>query len=560
MESAIYEQVEGRRWAGGWAKLPTRDEWRQTGRMIGDRSRGMRGVVAARLPAGDGWMMAGCAGLGFGASIAMMALLPDWWAAGGISLGLVALFGVGWRASLNDDEKPAPSVEPAVPVSWDEPERAPGPPLDDAESLSRSAEESPVETVDSSSEPALRAPPREDLEPPSTSEPRAAGDDLEPSSDPAGDSTFDESATRSAPAPEAQRDETEPSLEVALRAALEHGGSLYAPVEKRIMKARSDRVSSRVVIELETWDRERRPLEVAGRWELEWPEAPGAKALAEETKPWLESGTFNLTARVELSVAGYRFEVVGEPDYKSPVFDGLIEFERIPEGSFQRGEYEVRLSAFVMGRTQVTQAQYAMVMGTNPSEFRGSNRPVKSVRWRDAVDFCVRLAELAGRQPAYRASGDDVHPIWEADGPRLPTEAEWEYACRAGSTTAYSFGDSEEMLGDYAWYADNSGSETHDVAGLRANEWKLHDMHGNVWEWVWDRYATEYPPGPQVNPRGPTRPDKYTGRVLRGGAFWSSAGWVRSASRFWGRVPNLNRGFGFRCAGGPRRQHWSIVN
>ena len=154
-----------------------------------------------------------------------------------------------------------------------------------------------------------------------------------------------------------------------------------------------------------------------------------------------------------------------------------MEFKLIPAGTFIMGErdkaHEVTLTkSFKMGNHEVTQAQYEQVMGVNFSKFKGADHPV-SVRWKDAVEFCNRLSNL----PSEKAAGNVY---------RLPTEAEWEYACRAGSTTKYSFGDSASDLGFYAWYAANSGGRTHPVGGKKPNAWGLYDMHGNVWEWSLD--------------------------------------------------------------------------
>ena len=167
-----------------------------------------------------------------------------------------------------------------------------------------------------------------------------------------------------------------------------------------------------------------------------------------------------------------------------------------------------------MGVHEVTQAQYEQVMGVNPSEYKGANNPVEMVSWEDAVEFCRRLSEL----PAEKAAGNVY---------RLPTEAEWEYACRAGTTTKFSFGDDESDFGEYGWYRENSGRTTHPVGSKLPNAWGLYDMHGNVWEWCQDWYG-DYPSGSVTDPSGAT---SSSFRVLRGGGWDYSADGCRSAFR-----------------------------
>ena len=159
-------------------------------------------------------------------------------------------------------------------------------------------------------------------------------------------------------------------------------------------------------------------------------------------------------------------------------------------------------------------------MGDNPSHFKGNNNPVEEVSWHDAVEFCAKLSAL----PAERAAGRIY---------RLPTEAEWEYACRAGTTTAYSFGNDEKDLGKYAWFCDNSfvtfpDRSTHAVGGKLPNGWGLYDMHGNVWEWCSD-----------VVRRGP---------VIRGGSWNLYAAYCRSASRSSFNPAYRDYSHGFRVA------------
>ena len=176
---------------------------------------------------------------------------------------------------------------------------------------------------------------------------------------------------------------------------------------------------------------------------------------------------------------------------------------------------------FWMSKHETTQEEYLAVIGNNPSAFTGDlKRPVEQVSWNDATNYCVKLTvreRAAGRLPVGYAY-------------RLPTEAEWEYCCRAGTTTRFSYGDDADytQLGNYAWYSDNSNRQSHGVGQKRPNAWGLYDMHGNVYEWCLDWYDP-YHGGIVTDPRG-----KNTGtiRVLRGGG-WNSLGWsCRAAFRY----------------------------
>jgi len=210
-----------------------------------------------------------------------------------------------------------------------------------------------------------------------------------------------------------------------------------------------------------------------------------------------------------------------------------MELVLIRPGKFTTGagEYgrEVTISKpFYMGVTEVTQAQYQAIMGPNPSEFKGATNPVEMVSWNDAAEFCKKLSEKT-RQPV-----------------RLPTEAEWEYACRAGTRTAYSFGDDASALGEYAWHGGNSEGKPHPVGQKKPNAWGLYDMHGNVWEWCADWYGG-YPKGPATDPSGPASGGA---RVLRGGSWYrGGSGAFRCACRggYGGPAHRGDRG-GFRCA------------
>jgi len=232
-----------------------------------------------------------------------------------------------------------------------------------------------------------------------------------------------------------------------------------------------------------------------------------------------------------------------------------MKLKLIPAGEFMMGPsesdddvredenppHEVRITKpFYLGVYAVTQAEYEEVMGKNPSPFSKeghfadrvsgedtSHYPVHHVPWHDAVEFCKRLSTKEGK--TYR----------------LPTEAEWEYACRAGTTTPYSFGDNPASLKEYAWYTGNSDETTHPVGQKKPNAWGLHDMYGNVAEWCADWYAGDYYGKSAVD--DPMGPDSGTSRVLRGGAFGYSARDVRSAYRI-DSQPVLRCYVGFRVA------------
>jgi formylglycine-generating enzyme required for sulfatase activity len=197
-------------------------------------------------------------------------------------------------------------------------------------------------------------------------------------------------------------------------------------------------------------------------------------------------------------------------------------FALVPAGEFRMGStdgndgekpvHTVRISQpFYLGIHAVTQGQWEAVMDNNPSRFTGDpNRPVERVSWEDAQAFIGHLNTREG------------HTRY-----RLPTEAEWEYAACAGSTTLYYFGDDSSRLGEYAWYGENAGGQTHPVGTLQPNAWGLYDMHGNVWEWVQDWYST-YTTEAVTDPQGPA---SGSSRVLRGGS-WSDGAWhCRSAYR-----------------------------
>jgi formylglycine-generating enzyme required for sulfatase activity len=190
----------------------------------------------------------------------------------------------------------------------------------------------------------------------------------------------------------------------------------------------------------------------------------------------------------------------------------------------ERPQHRVRITKpFYLGKYEVTQEQWEEVMGSNPSRFKGPKNPVEQVSWEDCQVFLKKLSE--------RSRHPHPGPLPEGEGDfQLPTEAQWEYACRAGSVTRYCFGDDESLLGEYAWYDGNSGSKTHPDGEKKPNAWGLYDMHGNVWEWCADWYDSGYYANPRVD--DPTGPTSGSNRVLRGGSWFSPARLCRSALRY----------------------------
>lgn len=208
----------------------------------------------------------------------------------------------------------------------------------------------------------------------------------------------------------------------------------------------------------------------------------------------------------------------------------------IPAGKFIMGEkdesdappHEVVISAFLMDVNLVTQEHFQKVMGTNPSRWKGDRNPVEQLRWGEAVRFCNKRSEAEGLMPCYDLQTQKCN--FDANGYRLPTEAEWEYACRAGTTTAYFFGDTPAKLGEFAWFKKNSGGRPRPVGQKQPNPLDLYDMTGNVWQWCNDFYAVDYyKNSPRENPRGP---DAGQNMVLRGGAWKSSDDNCRSGFRY----------------------------
>jgi formylglycine-generating enzyme required for sulfatase activity len=208
----------------------------------------------------------------------------------------------------------------------------------------------------------------------------------------------------------------------------------------------------------------------------------------------------------------------------------------------EKPQHQVKVNSFAIGKYPVTQAQYEAVMGTNPSHFKNNSwlknnlqNPVENVSWNDAQAFCQKLSQITGK--TYR----------------LPTEAEWEYACRAGTTTRYYFGDDASQLGDYAWYKGNSQNTTHPVGQKKPNAWGLYDMIGNVWEWCEDNWHDNYIGAPKDGSAWLTNDNDYP--ILRGGCWYNGPDGCRSAYRDFSlyRRDGLSNSYGFRVVCGAGR-------
>jgi len=258
-----------------------------------------------------------------------------------------------------------------------------------------------------------------------------------------------------------------------------------------------------------------------------------------------------------MSLPGCRPEEQTAPTPDVVVTKSGIEMVAIPGGSFEMGSkgaapdetpvHKVSISPFWMDRYEVVQEEFRKYELPDPSHFKGARQPLDQINWTDAALYCNDRSRAEGLKPCYDEK------TWEcdfaADGYRLPTEAEWEYACRAGSSTRYSFGNSPASLKDFAWYTQNASATTHPVGRKKPNSWGLYDMHGNVAEWCNDRYSeTYYQQSPDKDPRGPTEGKE---RSLRGGAWNSSPESCRSAYR--ASDPAIddtclaNDAIGFRC-------------
>ncbi|MCK6516615.1 formylglycine-generating enzyme family protein [Myxococcota bacterium] len=295
-----------------------------------------------------------------------------------------------------------------------------------------------------------------------------------------------------------------------------------------------------------------RRVELPEEWEVVVPEVEWAEEEAVGAEEELDDLPRTALRPALVSVPGGTF-LMGSPE-EALTWEGdrKANEDELPQR-------ELTIPAFQMCKTEVTQAHYKVVTGTNPSYCGygcSDDLPVQNVSWFDAVAYLNKLTALesealmalgeAALTACYEGSGAKVRWATGCTGYRLPTEAEWEYAARAGTTTSWSFGEDPAVIGDYAWYDGNSRGTVHAVGAKKSNPWRLNDMHGNVWEWVWDAYDS-YKSGKVVYSSG-------TSRALRGGAFSNSPWRLRSARRDWWAPEGQGWNFGFRCARGPGPQ------
>ena len=255
-----------------------------------------------------------------------------------------------------------------------------------------------------------------------------------------------------------------------------------------------------------------------------------------------------------------------------------MKLKLIPAGRFKMGSpeddksasnhldekplHEVTLTRpFYLGVYEVTQGEFNQITGRGYSYFSavGAGKsqveglatdrlPVDTVSWLETIQFCNKLSVKEGLKPFYDIDGNRARVSdWGGEGYRLPTEAEWEYACRAGTTTRFCFGDDEKLIGEQAWHAQNSSGRTHPVGEKKPNPFGLFDMHGNNWEWCWDWYDAKYynSESASVDPKGPEAGDSH---VHRGGSWMNRVLDLRSAMRRAGAPAERYGFYGFRVA------------
>jgi formylglycine-generating enzyme required for sulfatase activity len=240
-----------------------------------------------------------------------------------------------------------------------------------------------------------------------------------------------------------------------------------------------------------------------------------------------------------------------------------VEMVYLPGGEFMmgndRGEpdeapvHKVKLGSFLMDKFEVTHAGYAKAQLPNPSHWQDNpQKPVERVRWRDAKRYCNERSLMEGLKLCYNEKTADWDCDYSVNGYRLPTEAEWEYACRAGTEGPYDFGRADKLR-QYAWMAENSDQKTHPAGQKKPNAFGICDLYGNVSEWCEDVYSPiYYKESPAMDPHGPPNPGKDVKRVIRGGSWKSSPDQCRATARHGERTGDTDACFstdfcGFRC-------------
>ena len=246
------------------------------------------------------------------------------------------------------------------------------------------------------------------------------------------------------------------------------------------------------------------------------------------------------------------------------VTQSKVEMVYLPGGEFVMGSdqgnadeapaHKVKVSAFLMDKYEVTHELLAKAQMPNPSHWQDNpKKPVERVRWRDAKQYCNERSILEKLHPCYNEKTPDLDCDYTANGYRLPTEAEWEFACRAGTDGAYDFGPPDKLR-QFAWFADHGDEKTHLAGQKKPNRWGLFDMYGNVSEWCEDVYSPDYyKASPPMDPPGPPSPGKDVKRVMRGGSWKASLDMCRATFRQGQRTGDTDACFytdycGFRCA------------
>jgi len=229
-------------------------------------------------------------------------------------------------------------------------------------------------------------------------------------------------------------------------------------------------------------------------------------------------------------------------DYFVLVEGGTFQMGAINGEPNERPVHIVTVSSFYIGKYEVTQKEWKVLMEDNPSNFKGDDRPVESITWYQAVEFCNKLSQKEGLTPVYTICDKEVSCNWDADGYRLPTEAEWEFAARGGNQSKHFQFSGSNDKDEVAWYHENSNDRTHPVGSKLPNELGIYDMSGNIVEWCWDWYGS-YSSTVQINPRGATSGSR---RVDRGSSWYYYGIFCRVAFRHSRNPDNDFDDYGFR--------------